>query len=284
MNGAAALSQPTFGAARTLDVRGRTELLYEAGEGAPLLYLHGLADVHAATADWLPAHRLLAAERRLIAPAHPGCSASTGLRDVDSLEDLVFHYLDLLDALVLERVDVVGNCLGGWIAAELAIRRPERIRRLALVGATGLYVPGASIGDVFMFSLRRDGADLSDLRALLFARADAPAALEVYPDRRLDTPVEVLRYKAMSFAGRIGWTPPYLYDRKLRGHLWRVSCPTLVLWGRDDRMVPLAHGRDLARRIAGAQLEVIDGWGHDLPDALMPTLAARLARHAGLGG
>ena len=265
------LPTPSLGQARTLEVDGRRVLLYEAGAGAPLLYLHGLADVHAATADWLPAHRALAADRRVLAPAHPGCSASTGLRDIDGLEDLVFHYLDLLDGLGLEQVDVVGNCLGGWIAAELAIRRPERIRRLALVDAPGLHVPGAPIGDVFMLSLRRDGADLSDLRGLLFARADVPVGLELYPDSKMDTDTEVLRYKAMSFAGRIGWSPPYLYDRKLRGHLRRITCPTLVLWGREDRLVPLAHGEAYSAGIPGARLVVLDGVGHspllEAPDA-----------------
>jgi pimeloyl-ACP methyl ester carboxylesterase len=204
----AALPTLSSGSARLLPVRDESVLLYEAGDGRPLLYLHGLADVHTAVADWQPAHMHLAAGRRLLAPAHPGCAASTGLNDVDSLEDLVFHYLDLLDALGLDRVDVVGNCLGGWIAAELAVRRPDRIRRLALIDAPGLYVAGAPIADVFMMAVRRDGADLSDLRALLFGDPDAAVAVETFPDERMDTPTEVLRYQALSFAGRIGWTPP----------------------------------------------------------------------------
>jgi pimeloyl-ACP methyl ester carboxylesterase len=253
---------PSLGSARAVPVRERSVWLYEAGEGPPLLYLHGLADVHAAVPDWLPAHRLLAGQRHLLAPAHPGCAASTGLGDVDSLEDLVFHYLDLLDTLGIEPVDVVGNCLGGWVAAEMAIRRPERIRRLVLVDAPGLHVAGAPIGDVFMLALRRDGADISDLRELLFAHADVPVGLELYPDARMETPIEVLRYRAMSFAGRIGWSPPYLYDRKLRGHLWRIACPTLVLWGREDRFVPLAHGEAYAAGIPDARLVVLDGVGH----------------------
>jgi pimeloyl-ACP methyl ester carboxylesterase len=256
------ITRPTFGSARLVDVRGERVLLYEAGDGPPLLYLHGLADVHAAVTDWLPAHERLAARRRLLAPAHPGCAASTGLGDVDSLEDLVFHYLDLLDALGLGAVDVVGNCLGGWIAAELAVRRPERIRRLALVDAPGLYVAGAPIGDVFMMAVRRDGANLGDLRALLFGDPDGQVAVEMFPDERMETPIEVLRYQALSFAGRIGWTPPYLYDRKLRGHLWRATCPMLVLWGAQDRLVPLAHGEAYAAGIPYATLRVMDGVGH----------------------
>lgn len=257
------LPQPSLGSARRLPVGDQQVLLYEAGSGPPLLYLHGLTDVHTATLDWLPAHRALAESRRLLAPAHPGCSGSSGLNDVDSLEDLVFHYLDLLDALELPRVDVLGNCLGGWVAAELAVRRPDRVRRLVLASAPGLHLPAAPVADVFMLAQRRDGADLSDLRALLFGNADQPVALELYPDRRVDTAIEVLRYQALAFAARIGWTPPYLYDRKLGGHLRRATCPTLVLWGRDDSFVPLAHGEAYAAGIAGARLTVLDGVAHN---------------------
>jgi pimeloyl-ACP methyl ester carboxylesterase len=278
----ATTTQPSLGSARLLALGEHQVSLYEAGEGPPLLYLHGLADVHTAVADWLPAHRALAGHRHLLAPAHPGCAGSSGLGDVDSLEDLVFHYLDLLDALGLERVDVVGNCLGGWIAAELAIRRADRLRRLVLVDAAGLYVAGAPIGDVFMLAQRRDGADISDLRGLLFASPDTPVGLELYPDHRLDTPSEVLRYQALSFAGRIGWSPPYLYDRKLRSHLRRIGCPTLVLWGREDRLVPLAHGEAYAGDIPHARLHVLDGMGHspllEAPDAAVAAILGFLDR------
>jgi pimeloyl-ACP methyl ester carboxylesterase len=141
---------------RAVEVSGRPVLLLEAGQGAPLLYLHGLADVHGAVAGWLPFHEALAQSFRLLAPAHPGCATSAGSGEVDGVEDLVFHYLDLLDALGLERVDVLGACLGGWIAAELALRHSQRIRRLVLMGAPGLHVPGSPIEDVFMLSQRRD--------------------------------------------------------------------------------------------------------------------------------
>jgi pimeloyl-ACP methyl ester carboxylesterase len=279
--GAVELAQPSFGSARRLPLHGEQVLLYEAGDGPLLLYLHGLADVHAAVADWLPAHERLAEGHRLLAPAHPGCAASTGLGEIDSLEDLVFHYLDLLDVLGLDRVDVVGNCVGGWIAAELAVRRPDRIRRLVLIDATGLYVPGAPIADVFMMAVRRDGANLSDLRALLFGDPQALVAVEMFPDERCDTPTEVLRYQALSFAGRIGWTPPYLYDRKLRGHLRRITCPALVLWGAQDRLVPPAHGDAYAAGIPGATLTPLDSVGHspllEAPDHATELVSSFLA-------
>ena len=63
---------------------------------------------------------------------------------------MVFHYLELFDALGIERFDLVGHCVGGWLAAELAVRHPQRVRRLVLIGASGLFVPGEPIGDVFL--------------------------------------------------------------------------------------------------------------------------------------
>ena len=75
----------------------------------------------------------------------------------------------MLDALALPRFDLVGHCAGGWIAAEIAVRHPERVARLVLIGASGLFVPGEPIGDVFMHAQPERGTDSSSLRALLFA-------------------------------------------------------------------------------------------------------------------
>lgn len=247
--------------ARTLDLHGQAVQLLEEGEGEPLLYLHGFADVHGVVDQWLPFHEQLLAGRRLIAPAHPGCADSGGIHDVDSVEDVVLHYAELVDALGLARVDVVGTCVGGWLAAEFAVRYPDRVRRLVLVGATGLHVPGAPIGDLFMLSQAKNGGDHHDLRALLFAQPETPPATELFPNGRASVESELLRYQTLTFAGRIGWHPPYLYDRKLRGRLRRIQSPSLVVWGRDDRLVPLAHAHAYAEGLTNSQLVVLDA-GH----------------------
>jgi pimeloyl-ACP methyl ester carboxylesterase len=72
----------------------------------------------------------------------------------------------------------------------------------------------------------------------------------------------VRRYKSLTIAGRVGWEPPYLHDRKLAGRLHRIACPTLVLWGEHDRLVPVANGRAYAAGIAGAHMRVLADAGH----------------------
>ncbi|HLG74085.1 MAG TPA: alpha/beta fold hydrolase [Chloroflexota bacterium] len=259
----------------TIEIDGRQTYLIDKGEGEPLLYLHGFADVHGAVPGLQPFHEQLAQKRRLVAPAHPGCAESTGIADMDTVEDAVIHYVELADALGLREFALAGGCFGGWIAAELAVRYPERVRKLALIGATGLHVPGAPIADLFMLSLSKDGGSHEDVRRLLFADPDLPLARELFPDARAGMEEELLRYKALTFAGRIGWHPPYLYDRKLRGRLRRISCPTLVLWGEHDHMVPLAHAHAYAEGIPNARLHVLSGSGHS-PHLEQPEEAARL--------
>ena len=260
--------------ARTLEVSGKAVLLLEAGQGAPLLYLHGLADVHGAVSEWAPFHESLASSFRVLAPAHPGCAASTGIADIDGVEDLVFHYLDVLDALDLPRVDVLGVCVGGWVAAEMAVRHSQRIRRLVLVDAPGLHVPGAPIADIFMLSQRRDWGKHDDLRSLLFRDPDLKLARTMFPDGAAPRADELLRYQSLTLAARIGWTPPYLYDRKLRARLGRITAPTLVVWGREDRFVPLPHAEAYHAGIRGSELSVLEA-GHS-PWLEEPDACARL--------
>ena len=100
-----------------LDLRGRKLAVIERGRGDALIYLHGFADVHGVAADLQPFHDRLAGAARVVAPAHPGCAGSDELGDGYGIDDAVFHYLEVLDALGLERFDLVGHCVGGWIAA-----------------------------------------------------------------------------------------------------------------------------------------------------------------------
>jgi pimeloyl-ACP methyl ester carboxylesterase len=246
-----------------LNVRGRKVAVLEAGQGNPLVYLHGFADVHGVAADFEPFHRRLSEAAKVIAPAHPGCAGSDELPDGCDIDDVIFHYLEVFDALGLKYFDLVGHCIGGWIAAELAVRHPERIARLVLIGGCGLFVPGEPIGDVFMHAQPERGTDYQSLRRLLFSEAEASAALRFFPDGRGDIDEEVRRYQMLRFGSFVGFKPPYFYNRALRDRLHRASMPALAIWGDDDRMVPRAHGEAYVAGLPGARvLERVDGAGH----------------------
>jgi pimeloyl-ACP methyl ester carboxylesterase len=246
----------------TVPVGEKAVEVYQVGSGPPVLYLHGIYDVHTAQGELFPFHDMLAQRFTLTAPAHPGCGSSTGIADITEIEDLAFHYLDLLDALGIAEATIVGFCLGGWIAAEMAVRNPERVGRLVLIDAAGLQIPGALVGDLFMMSQPRDGGIMQEMRELLFKDADSPLAHQIMPDGRVSVPDEVRRYKSLTLAGRVGWEPPYLHNRKLLGRLHRVKSPTLVLWGEHDRLIPLANGRAYAANLPRAALSVLGNSGH----------------------
>ena len=110
----------------------------------------------------------LADTREVVAPLFPGFGASEGLEHIDDIEDAAFHLLDVLDRLGFATCDLVGMSLGGWMAAELAVRWPERVRRMVLVNPVGLYVEGAPITEIF-------GRVLSELADELFADPDFPS-------------------------------------------------------------------------------------------------------------
>jgi pimeloyl-ACP methyl ester carboxylesterase len=245
---------------RTLPVGGKDVRLLVGGEGPPLLYLHAAGpDV-----EWLDAHERLATRHTVYLPAHPGFSSSTGIEEVDGIFDLVLHYVDLMDALGLAVAPVVGTSLGGWIAAEIAALYPSRVARLVLVDAVGIWLDAHPIGELF-------ATPPPELAAMLFHDQSHPVARMMRAFTSVaDIPeaVALAQLKAMEATAKVGWNP-YLHDPKLEGRLRRVTAPTLVLWGRQDGLVPLAYGERWRDRIAGARLEVIDACGH-LPPVERP--------------
>jgi pimeloyl-ACP methyl ester carboxylesterase len=248
---------------RILDVNQRQVWVLESGSGAPLLYLHGFADVHSVKETWMPFHERLARSTIVIAPAHPGCAQTDENNDIDAIDDVVFHYLEVLDALKLTAFDLVGSCVGGWIATEIAARHPEKIRKLVLIGATGLFVESALIGDVFMMAQPEYGSSYASLREMLFSGANQPDALEMFPDGKGELEDELRRYQMLRFSSRIGFKPPYFYNRPLRNRLHRIRSPALIIWGEQDHMVPRVHGETYAKLIPDSgQLIIIPGAGH----------------------
>jgi pimeloyl-ACP methyl ester carboxylesterase len=247
---------------KEIDVRGRKVALLEAGSGPTLVYLHGFADVHGVAGDLQPFHQGLAQNHRLIAPAHPGCNGSDDFTQGNRVDDFLFHYCELFDALKLDRFALAGHCVGGWLAAEFAVRHPERVTKLALIGATGLLVTGEPIGDIFMNSNPDRGTSLASLRYMLFAGENAPEALRRYPDGRGELDDEMRRYAMLRFGSAIGFRPPYLYNRTLVDRLYRAGMPSAVVWGAEDHMAPIAHGRTYAKNLAKAEFKPIPGAGH----------------------
>lgn len=232
-----------------LDVPGGTVAYQRAGVGRPTVFLHAAGGA----GDWTPFHETLSLGRDLVVPEHPGFGSSDDFPDLTTIDDLVYHYLEVLDRLDLHEVDLIGASFGGWIAAELAVHSPHRVRRLALLAPIGLRVPGASIADLFIMTPPQL------VGALFHDQATVETILATEPT------VEAIltSYRELGTLGRFGWRP-FLCNPRLDGRLHRITSPTLVVAAGEDRIVPIEHCRRYAEQIAGAELIVIDEIGHAL--------------------
>jgi pimeloyl-ACP methyl ester carboxylesterase len=239
------------GEAETIDIRGRPVSVMHGGDGPPFVYLHSTLGE---SARWLPFLQGWSKEFTVYAPLHAGFGHSGGFDRVDTVEDMAFYYVELLDALGLDEVVLGGASLGGWIAAEFAVRWPERVKRLWLTAAPGLWVEDQPLPDLF-----REMPYPSRLRGLLFHEPEGYMAKLVIADDA-DDERRVAGYQAMTVLARLVWDRPY--DPKLPARLHRVRCPVLLLWGAHDRLVPPAYAEEYKRYLPQAELQLIPDCGH----------------------
>ena len=231
---------------RTTDVAGVATEILVRGSGRPILYLHGGEGIEP-DLDFVDA---LAAFGTVHAPSHPGFGGSDLPRRFSTVDDLAYHYLDLIEALGLQDCAVVGASFGGWIAAQLAIKASPRIAALALIDPLGIKISGPETRDIVDLFFHSPEAQ----RALLYAD---PPAIE-RPDS-IEAATRIARNReAFSL---YGWSPT-LHDPKLRQRLHRIAVPALLLWGAEDRVVSPAYGRAYAEAIPGAAFSLIAGAGH----------------------
>jgi pimeloyl-ACP methyl ester carboxylesterase len=235
----------------TVDVHGRPTVLMHNGEGTPFIYLHSTLGE---AAMWLPFYQSWSKRFRVLVPTHPGFGQSGGFDDISVIEDMAFHYVELFDTLGLDEVCIGGVSLGGWIAAEFACLWPERVKKLWIADAPGLWVPQQPLGDLFRVVRDRD-----KLRKLLFHDPTSAIATLVIRDNP-DEESMMAAYQSLTVLARLTWERPY--NPKLAKRLHRVRCPTLLLWGAQDKLVPPAYGEAYHRLIQGSQLKLLPQCGH----------------------
>jgi len=247
-----------------------------AGPSVAVVYLHSAQG----ESPGMAMLETLADSRPVVAPLFPGFGESEGLERIDDIEDAAFHLLDVLDRLGLARCDLVGLSLGAWMAAELSVRWPERVRRMVLVNPVGLYVEGAPIAEIF-------GRPLGELADALFSDRGHPVAQLMYAIAALEDdptqmPFELVRPVLQSLAAtaKVGWNP-YLHDPKLRSRLARVTAPTLIVHGRDDGIVPRAHAEAYADAIPDASVADLDRAAHLAPVERPDAVVALVLEHLG---
>jgi pimeloyl-ACP methyl ester carboxylesterase len=239
------------GQEETVTVAGRSVVLRHGGTGAPFVYLHGTLGE---SAMWLPFFQTWSKQFQVLAPMHPGFGQSGGFDTIDTIEDMAFHYIELFDVLGLKEINLGGISLGGWIAAEFAVRWPERVHRLWLSGAPGLWVDERPLPDLF-----RVVRDPFSLRQLLFHDPDSYIAQMVIQDNPSDDRM-LAAYQSLTVLARLVWERPY--DPKLAQRLHRIQCPVLLLWGAEDRLVPPAYGEAYRQHLPQAELKLIPKCGH----------------------
>jgi len=234
----------------------------QLGAGPPVVYLHDVLFDQVASDGGVPlVLDLLSASHTVFAPALPGFNDLRQLALVDDVEDYVLLLADLLAVLSLEKPHVVGTGLGGWIAAELAVYRPDSLRTLTLIDAFGLKVEDHPTARFFDAAAPNPLGGRREVREMVFAEPDGAVALELMPDFPDDVSNERF-FTNVHAAARLGWSPPAFYDPKLRSRLGRIVVPTHIIWGSADAVVDVDHGRAYEAGIENAFLTVFEEAGH----------------------
>ena len=244
--------------------------LLKGGTGQPLIVLHGVEGHE----GWLSFHEALAEHATVYAPAHPGYGQTERPAWMETITHQAVFYQWFLQEANLQRVDLVGVGVGGWIAAQMAVMCPARLSHLVLVDAAGVRPQQSDAMDIFIMPWREViERSLSDAE-------NCAEALRIYTA----TPLQEfggVREAGRSMSMRMCYRP-YMYDPALLPMLGKIQLPTLVVWGAQDQIIPLECGHLYQQAIPGATLRVIDRCGHwphfEQPEALADLIREFIAR------
>lgn len=238
------------------------------GDGPPVVYLHGVEGL-----QWDQFHDELAATRTLYAIEHVGSGESTGVEEVYDLWDLVSHYEEALDELGLPETALVGHSFGGMVAAEVAAHLRRRISRLVLMAPLGLWDDDHPVAEI-------DGIARDRRAEVLLADPSRPLPTLLAPD---PTDYEALFHAELNSASISQFSWP-IAEKGLRRRLYRITAPTMLVWGDQDRIVePLYADYFTARLRVPTTTEILPGLGHLLHLEDPGTVIARVRAHLAEG-
>jgi pimeloyl-ACP methyl ester carboxylesterase len=227
--------------------------VHSAGSGDPVVFLHGAAGL-----QWDAFLDGLAEQHTVFAPEHPGTTPGDpdGIRPLDHLWDLILYYDELLSALELDSAALVGHSFGGMVAAEVAASFPDRVSKLVLISALGLWRDDAPIPNFMVMTPE-------EFVPLLVADQTGPVAqtLLAPPDLESEEGQTAVIQGVWSLActGKFIWPIP---DRGLNKRLHRVTADTLIVWGHRDNLVKSVYADEFRERIRGSRVEVIENAAH----------------------
>jgi pimeloyl-ACP methyl ester carboxylesterase len=263
-----------IGRSRHLEIVGGrlTIQVLEAGDGEPLVFLHGEGGI-AADSPFLAA---LAQGWHVFAPLLPGYGLSSGAETLRDMLAVTLHSFDVLDALGLDRPVLVGHSMGGMIAAEMAALAPRAVERLGLIAPMGLWLDAHPVPDLFSALPR-------ELPGLLFDDPESGERMMTagrdFADPKVLEAFVIGNARQLAMASKLLFPIP---DRGLAERLYRIRAKTLIVWGEHDRLIPPAYGDAFCRGIAGAELITLPAAGHmvivEQPETVA-TVLARLDRH-----
>ena len=253
-----------------VEVGGAKVHLLRGGDGPPLLFLHSIEG----NLGWLPWMDRIAGSATVYAPTHPGFGASERPELLESVPDMARFYLWMIQELGLEDVTLIGHFLGGWIAAEMATMSPDVLKSLVLVDPAGVRPDEGEIADIFLLG------EEETTRLAFHDAANVPNYAEIF-ERELAPEEREMKVRGREMTTRLCWKP-YMHDRSLVWLLQRVNVPTLVIWGAEDKIIPVDSGRRISEAIPGSRLEVIPECGHlphvEKPDEFSDMVLGHLAQ------
>jgi pimeloyl-ACP methyl ester carboxylesterase len=238
-----------------LTVNGVKTVDHTAGKGEPLVVFHG-----AGTADGLEFAATWSDKFRVIAPYHPGFGESGDDPAFTTIHDYVMHYLDLFEALKVDTMNLVGLSMGGYLAATFASEHGHRIKKLVLMAPYGLHVPDHPTRDIIAIP----GEEILPMLVSNFE------ALKKKLPEKPDPEFIGARYREATSFARLFWEHPA--DFKLPRYLHRATMPSMIVWGEEDRLIPVQQAQTWRKLVPNAEVVIVKGAGHivhsDKPEIL----------------